>query len=55
MSECLSLVDCQPPPITRWIIPNVVPFRELVLLDGATGVGKSCFLAYLAAVESQAR
>lgn len=53
MPEATSLTKTVPHPRTRWILPGIVPFQELVLVDGATGVGKSCFLAELAAVESQ--
>lgn len=39
----------QPPAQQAWLIPNLLPQGELVLLDGPSGVGKSCLAAALAA------
>jgi len=39
----------QPPVEQAWLIPEVLPQGELVLLDGPHGVGKSCLAAALAA------
>lgn len=33
----------------QWLIPGLLPLGEVVLLDGATGVGKSIFSAHLVA------
>lgn len=37
------------PQTHRWIIPNLLPVRELVFVDGVPGVGKSIFCASTAA------
>ena len=39
----------QPPAEQAWLIPDLLPQGELVLLDGPSGVGKSCLAAALAA------
>ncbi len=48
MPELLSLAPAQPVKHQRWLITNLVPRGELVLLDGNSGVGKSLLGAMLA-------
>ena len=49
MPAIFDLTRFAPPREQTWHIPDLIPSGELVLLDGATGVGKSAFLAHLAA------
>ncbi len=48
MPELFSLAPTQPVKHQRWLITNLVPRGELVLLDGNSGVGKSLTCAMLA-------
>ncbi len=48
MPELFSLAPAEPVKVQRWLISNLIPRGELVLLDGISGVGKSLMSAMLA-------
>lgn len=50
MSTLLSLKPQAPIHSIRWLIPDLLPADELVLLDGPAGVGKSLLAACLATI-----
>lgn len=53
MIDIQNLTQAEAPPKMHWIYPDILPLGELVLLDGATGVGKSAFIAHLASHASR--
>jgi len=53
MSQVTPVAPITPRPERRWIINQFLPQGELVLLDGATGVGKSSVCANIAAYASR--
>ena len=55
MPELVSLAPAEPFKPQRWLIPNLIPRGELVLLDGASGVGKSLMTAMIASCFTQDR
>ncbi|MFT3880566.1 MAG: AAA family ATPase [Gemmatales bacterium] len=52
MPELHSLVPTQPLFPRKWLLRDLLPVAELVLLDGASGVGKSILATSLAAIFS---
>ena len=55
MPQLVSLAPTEPVQHQTWLIPNFIPRSELVLLDGASGVGKSLVTAMLASYFSHER
>ncbi len=53
MSQVTPVAPVSPRPQRRWLIDQFLPQGELVLLDGATGVGKSSVCANIAAYASR--
>lgn len=53
MPELFSLAPAAPVPQQEWLLPDLIPRAELVLLDGNSGVGKTLITAVLAACASQ--
>lgn len=50
MPELLTLSEADPVHETRWLLDPILPFGELVLLDGAAGVGKTMALCNMAGI-----